>query len=124
MRKPTFYAMPFSLRNLTHTHSFIKDEQEHEEDVIENLTIVRIGTYRLAFCAFMLAATAGSLGFWAGQRTFFQCQLSKATTAEKQNEFHSDKYSLRTFDYNQTFAQAPSPESDKAWESLFPGELS
>ena len=82
---------------------------------------IQIG-YQLAVCTILLAATAGALGLWLGQHTFLQ--LSVGATAIQGHAFDSDKHTLRTFNFSPAYTHAPSNETNKAWESLFPGQSS
>lgn len=81
--------------------------------------------YRTAAFSLLLAALLGALGFWIGQYGFqrrshhFRNQLTENTI-----NFRSAKYDLRAFIYNETFASAPSEETNMAWDSLFPSKLS
>lgn len=111
--------MPFSLRNLKYTHSLIKDEQDFEENAKED---IQITTLQLLFCAFTLVVLAGGLGFWAGKNIYCPHQVLNGPNAEKHSEFHSRRRVVRTFEYNQTFAQAPSAQTNRAWASLYPGQ--
>ena len=64
----------------------------------------------------ILAVLAASIGFYAGQITRIDTQLHSTQTLHMPNA-HIPK----TFTSNVTFGKAPSPKTDSAWKSLYPG---
>ena len=70
----------------------------------------------LLSCSVVLAVIAASLGFYAGRgiRMDAQHQVTPAS-------YTSNQYISKKFTSNVTFGKAPSPETDRAWESLYPG---
>ena len=118
------YRMASMLKTLKHRYSRINDD--HEDPGTSSLepcnSDVIMLRYRTAASALLSAALIGALGFWMGQHAF-QSQIipSSVWPTEKTAMFHSG-HILRPFNYNQTFASAPSAETNMAWDSLFPSE--
>lgn len=120
-----FYSMTFFLRKLRHRYTHVDNREESYEPAIiptynPGPAIIE---YRLIACILILGAAVGALALLAGQYILqFECQSPRDIRAEKGNEFHSIKWTLLTFDYNQTFTHAPSVETNRAWDSLFPSK--
>ena len=119
------YRMASILNSLKHRYSRIDDD--HEDPGIRFLeprdSDVIMLRYRTAASALLSAALIGALGFWMGQHAFqSQATPSSVWPTEKTAMFHSSGHILRPFNYNQTFASAPSAETNMAWNSLFPSE--
>ena len=102
-------------RQLFLGYSQIPDQSEteaHEKAIRPNRSL---RTNWLATCSLILVLLATTLGFYTGRvvRADSQCQSPQASYTLK-------GHVSKTFTYNHTFAGAPSPETSRAWESLYP----
>ena len=116
--------MKFLLRKFRQRYSHLDNEEKNYSAVIvlqDHRGSMLIG-YRIAVCVILLAAAAGALGLWLGQNAFRHLsEPSRDAPTVQGNGFHSNNITRRTFVEDSMYARAPSNETNKAWESLFPG---
>lgn len=94
-----------------HDHEEKTEKSERTERSGKGLSICC-----LVICNMTLAVLATILGFYIG-RSF---QMSALCQSPEPSHM-SAAYFSKTFTSNVTFSKAPSPETNGAWESLYPG---